>query len=366
MAATEYGVGHPLAVKLWSKKLFYQTLRETYFGRFVGKTSSSLVQWKDETKKSAGDRITCGLRMQLSGAGVGGDDTLEGQEEALTTYSQNVLIDQLRHATRSKGKMSEQRVLFDVRQENTDALADWFKDRLDTAFFNQLAGNTAVTDTKYTGSNATVAPSANNVLYVASDVATGDESVLSTQSFTTAMIDRAVTRAKTMQDQSTPGVNLRPLMVDGQEKFVLFLHPYQVYSLRRESTANTVTWWEVNRSAVSGGMSEGAKNLYRGSLGEYNGVILHEASRVPMGVNSVTLAPITSVRRAIFCGAQSAIFATGRDTGSPDEKMSMVEETFDYGNQLGVSAGLIYGITKTRFNSQDFGTIVLPTYAVSP
>ena len=87
MAVSTYGVNHPLAVKLWSKKLFQQALRETYFSRFLGKTADSLIQWKDETKKSAGDRVRVGLRMQLSGAGVQGDDTLEGNEEALTTYT---------------------------------------------------------------------------------------------------------------------------------------------------------------------------------------------------------------------------------------------------------------------------------------
>ncbi len=37
--------------------------------------------------------------------------------------------------------------------------------------------------------------------------------------------------------------------------------------------------------------------------------------------------------------------------------MSWNEELFDYGNQLGVEAGLIYGATKTTFNSNYFNTI---------
>lgn len=364
MATTEFGTGHPLAVKLWSKKLFYETIAETYFGRFLGKSADSLIQWKDETQKSAGDRVTVGLRMQLSGTGVSGDDTLEGNEEALTTYHQNLTIDQFRHATRSKGKMSEQRVLFDVRQENMNALADFFAKRFDTSLFNQIAGNTAQTDVKYTGNNATTAPSTNNIMWVNSNVATGDESNSTVDTFTTAMLDRALTRAKSMDALGQPLI--RPLRVGGQDKFVAFLHPYQVYALRRESTAATVTWWEVNRSALSGGMKDGADALYRGSLGEYNNIILHESNNVPTGVNSSTAAAVTTTRRAIFCGAQSAIFATGRENKNmPDQRMSYKEEEFDYGNQLGVSAGSIYGIVKTRFNSADFSTIVMSSYATA-
>lgn len=262
--------------------------------------------------------------------------------------------------------MSEQRVLFDVRQENTDALSDFFAERVDVSIFNQLAGNTAQTDTRYTGSNATVAPSANNIIWVDSDIDTGDQSLGTTDTFTTAMLDRAVTRAKTLDASSQPII--RPInMGKVKNKYVAFLHPWQVYNLRRESTANTVTWWEVNRSALSAGMDAGAEALYRGSLGEYNNIILHESNYVPYGANSSTAAAITTTRRAIFCGAQAAIFATGRENKNmPDQKMSYVEETFDYGNQLGVSAGMIWGAVKSRYNSADFATIVMSSYAVAP
>jgi hypothetical protein len=43
--------------------------------------------------------------------------------------------------------------------------------------------------------------------------------------------------------------------------------------------------------------------------------------------------------------------------------MDWTEEMFDYGNQLGVEAGCIGGLKKMRFNSKDFGTIALSTYA---
>lgn len=361
MAASSYPTGHPLAAKLWAKKLFVESLKEAYFGRFVGKSSNSLIQWKDETQKDAGDRITVGLRMQLVGAGIQGDNTLEGQEEALTTYSDNVFIDQLRHATRSQGKMSEQRVLFDVREENRAALTDWWADRLDTAFFNQLAGNTAVTDTKYTGNQATIAPSTNNIIRVGTSATTGDESLSTVDTFTITTIDRAVARAKTMATGSQP--TIRPIKVNGADKYVAFLHPFQVFSLRTTATANTVTWFEINRSAMQGGMIKD-NPIYNGAIGEYNNVVLHEATRVPLGVSAAGAA-VANTRRAIFCGAQAGLFATGRDTTSP-EKMTWVEEEFDYGNQLGVAAGMIFGLKKTVFNSQDFATIVMSSYAAQP
>lgn len=106
MATTLYATGNALAVKVWAKKLFEEALKQTYFSRFMGADSDNIVQIKDEMSKGPGDRITIGLRMQLTGSGVQGDGTLEGNEEGLITFSDNVFLDQLRHAVRSAGYQS--------------------------------------------------------------------------------------------------------------------------------------------------------------------------------------------------------------------------------------------------------------------
>ena len=67
MATTAYPVNHPLAVKLWSRRLMREALKQTWMYKFMGMGSDSLVQIKDETQKGEGDRIRVGLRMQLSG-----------------------------------------------------------------------------------------------------------------------------------------------------------------------------------------------------------------------------------------------------------------------------------------------------------
>ena len=52
----------------------------------------------------------------------------------------------------------------------------------------------------------------------------------------------------------------------------------------------------------------------------------------------------------------------------PERAVSEVASRGEHqdGNQLGVSAGVIAGLKKTQFNSADFGTIVIPTYASAP
>lgn len=353
MATTAYGVNDPLAVKLWSKKLAVEALKETYFGRFIGDSSDSLIQTKTETSKSAGDKITVGLRMQLTGAGVQGDGTLEGNEEALVTYSDSILLDQLRHAVRSSGRVSEQRVPFDLRQESLDGMADWWSDKLDTSFFNQICGNTAESDTKATGNQAATAPDADHHLWAGS--ATNDQSLTSNDVFTLALIDKCVEQAKTL----TPAI--RPLKHEGQDYYCMFLHPYQVTDLRTDA-ATAGNWLDIQKAAMSGGQVKD-NPIFSGSLGVYNGVILHEAVRVTPGVHSSNGTAVANTRRAVFCGAQAAMIGFGQDNGP--EKFTWVEELFDYENQLGVSAGAIYGLKKSRFNSKDFAAVVTATYAAA-
>ena len=92
-------------------------------------------------------------------------------------------------------------------------------------------------------------------------------------------------------------------------------------------------------------------------------MVLHESTRIPNGVNSSTGAAQTSVRRAVFLGAQAAAIGFGQ--GHSFKQYTWKEELFDYGNQLGVSAGCIGGLKKTTFNSVDFGCITLSTYAAA-
>jgi N4-gp56 family major capsid protein len=346
MAVTSYGVNSPSAVKLWSRKLFREALKQTTMSKYMGESSDSMVQVLNDTKKGPGDRIRYQLRMQLSGNGVQGDGTLEGNEEALTVYTDDVLIDQLRHAVRSGGKMSDQRIPFSVREEARMGLQDWWADRIDQSIINALTGNTGQSDTRFTGNNSTTAPSSGRQLFINSNELT-EASISTTSTLTLTGIDKCVATAKV----ATPLI--RPLMVNGSPHYVMFLHPYQVYSLR--TSTSTGQWLDIQKAALQGGSGDKSP-IFTGALGMYNNVILVENPRIP--------SVVANTRRAVFCGAQAGVFAVGQDN-SP-EKMSWVEELFDYENQLGVSAGMIFGAKKSVFNSVDFGTIVLSTYAAAP
>ncbi len=365
MAVRTYGVNDPLTNKLYSKRLAVESIQETYVQRFMGTNPYSLCQVRNETQRGAGDRITIGLRLSLNGAGVIGGNTLEGNEEAFRTQDDSIIIDKLRHATRVKGQgsISQQRVPFDLREEGLDDLAQWWSDRKDRWFANQLCGNTAGdgtsgdesfgTDIRYTGLQATVAPDSDHILRFAG---TADDTALDAlTSASTLMklrhIDVAVENAK----RANPLI--RPIKIGGKNYYVMFIHTISATDLRLDAeTAGN--WFDIQSKAMQGGDIAG-NPIFDGSLGVYNNTILHEWERVTPGAVGTTQAP--GVRRNVFCGAQAVWSAFGQGYGAG--RFNWVEKLFDYDEELGVSAGCIGGLKASRFDSKDFGKIVVPVRA---
>jgi len=191
-----------------------EALKQTWASRFMGSDSNSLCQVVDDTSKGPGDRIRHILRMQLDGNGIQGDGTLEGNEESLVTYTDDIVINQLRHAVRSAGKMTEQRIPFSIREEARMGLQDWWADRYDSWFMNQLSGNSAQTDTRYTGNQAVTAPDSNHQIFAGGHTTEAGMTATTSAQFSLSLIDQVVLKARTL----SPVV--RPVSTEAGQKYV--------------------------------------------------------------------------------------------------------------------------------------------------
>lgn len=353
MAVTSFATGDNLAVKLWSKKVSVEALKQTWVFKFMGKDDNSVIQIYDDLTASPGDRIRVPLRRLLAGAGVLGDATLEGNEEKITYFNADVFVNQLRHAVREGGRFTRQLVPFDIREHARLSLQDWWADRIDTWFFNQIAGNTNQADVRFTGNQATVASDSDHVIFAGAASTDASISNSATYKFSLTLIDVAVERAKTL------AVPIRPIMINGEQKYVMFLHHFQVTDLR--TNTGTGQWLDIQKAAMQGGQVSN-NPIYTGALGEYNGVVLHASFRVP-GFSAGASLVANQGRIAILCGAQAAIMAFGRGNGP--ERYEWVEDYFDYENQFGVAAGCIAGLVKATYNGSDFAAITIRTWAGS-
>ncbi|MGL2348496.1 N4-gp56 family major capsid protein [Helicobacter pylori] len=369
MAVTSIDVNNALTVKAWSKLLNREISKATSIAPLIGRDSNSIIQLKDETTKAGGDSITFGLRMHLFGEGVSEGEALEGKEEALKFKNDRLVINELSHAVRVKneGTIDQQRVLYNLRAEAKNALVDWYADRLSMMFFIQVCGYSAE-KIKFEGQtfklkpvhygfNEPTAPTDKRI--IRPNGKERDEDLKKGDEFNLKLIDQAVERAKLAAPK------IRPVRVDGESVYVMYLHPTQVTQLRTNTEPGQ--WLDITKAIYSG--SRMKNPIYNGSLGMYNGVILREAAHVTEGVKAVlNNESAENTRRAVLLGAQSAVIAFGKDRGATRYKL--VEELFDYEREFGVAAKTIIGMKKPVFQlpgsgqgRQDFGTIVISTYA---
>lgn len=312
-----------LVQKAWAKQLWTEALKETYFNKFTGEGENSIIQTKTELKKDAGDKITVPLLMNLVGDGITGDNTLEGNEEALQFYDCPVEIDQIRHAVKLKGRFEEQKTQINLRTSAKNALKKWFSEKMEKMVVAAL----------------TTTPDADHVIY-AGGVA-NKNAIAATNKMTADLISAAARKAKT----ATPKIR-RPV-VDGKEYYVMLVDPYQARDLKADTK-----WVEAQKFAAARGENN---PIFTGMLGVYDGVIVHEYEYLPRANNTAS----TPVKcgTALLLGCQAGIRAVGKEA-------FWEEDTFDYHNQYGVATGAILGFQKSKFNSKDFATIQVITSSV--
>jgi N4-gp56 family major capsid protein len=359
---TGFGIGDPMAVKTWSKKLAVEANKSIDIDPLVGQDDKAIIQEKTELKKGNGDQVTFGLRMQLKGDGFTSDDVAEGNGEQLGTNSDKLTIGELGHVVgvKSDNTIDAQRVPFNLREQARSGIADWFQTRRAKIFFNHVCGFTPVmqlnskAQKKFTGNNAVTAPSQGRIYLPNQRL--NDAALQPGDTFTLSMIDAAVELAKT--GGAAGKVMIRPVIVDGQKVYVMYLHSTQVTSLRTSTAAGQ--WLDIQKAAMAG-MQSSKSPIFSGALGMYNGVVLRESQDVTPGVSADGKTAVPNTRRAVLLGAQAATVAYGKAGG--ENRYRWNEELYDHKRNLEVSAWAIWGLKKTTYNGDDFGTIVVPTYA---
>ena len=314
-----------LRQEAWALSTWESGFHKAFFTKFTGKGATNIIQIKEELRKQAGDTINIPLLMPLSGAGVTGDNILEGNEEALMYRDFKVDIDQIRNGVRIEGKMEEQRTAINMRKDARTALADWLATTVDKKIFAALSDS----------------PTADRIVYGGS--ATSESSIGASDIFTADLIGKAKRVACENEDTM-----VKPVKIDGMDVYVLILDQWQTRDLM-----NDTNWLEAQRFANVRGKDN---PIFTGALGMYDGVVVHTCNRI---LRTATGSGGAKVGHALFLGQQAAVFALG---SSP----TWEEDTFDYKNKVGFAFGRIMGIKKSQFkfdnvNLTDFGCINILT-----
>ena len=323
MAATSFATGNALTAKLWSTKVFRAAVKDLWFSKWIAESSDSIIHMNTDLTAKKGDRVTFQLRMQMTGAGIDLEaNDPEGNEETLTFHDFSVTLQEKGNAVRANSKLDLQRPAFDLRQEFKLALQDWLAGYLEQQTITAL----------------TTSPTSGRNLWGGN--ATSTATIDSSDTFDTAIISKAKRKARL----ATPKV--RPVRVNGRNHYVCLMHDYQSKALKAEDA-----WKQANRE----GGTRGPDNaLFSGNLGMWDGVVLFEYERIPTystwGSDS-----LQTGARALLLGAQAAVHAYG-------QLPEWYEKLFKYNRIPGVLVDVVHKVSKTVYNSEDFGAIALDTY----
>jgi N4-gp56 family major capsid protein len=338
MAKTNVSTSDALRKTLEEEKLFRDIIKESFFfPKFASEfandnlssSASNVLQVKTDLEGMQGDKMTFGLRTRLAGSGVTGDQTLEGNEEALSTNSDSIELEMYRHAVRDDGGMTRKRAAWDVVAESRAAIRDWGTEKIDELIF------TAAFDSP----NQILAPDST---FKYSSIATAKAALTTADKLSPAFLNKAKAAIKTgFNRDQTP---LRPVKVEGKDYFVLVVHPDSLHDLKRDAE-----WNEAVRMAEVRG---GSNPIFSGATAIWDGIIIfdHENCLITLDGGGST----DPIARGLLMGAQALQWGWG-------VRPSMVERDFDYGNQKGFGWEMIGKANRPVFNSKDYGCINIIT-----
>ena len=377
MANTNFASLTSEQLTAWSRDFWRVARNMSFINQFAGSGSNAMVQRVSElTKSDKGARAVLTLLADMTGDGVTGDNTLEGNEESLRAYDIVIQLDQLRFANRLAGRLADQKSVVTFREHSRDALAYAIADRIDQLAFLTLTGvaytqknNGALRPVYTSGQNLgdlafngdITAPTSNRHRRwdATNGLVAGD--VTATVAADKLAYNTIVDLKAYAKDNYIRGIR----SAGNEETFHLFVTPQVMADIKLDS--------DFLANVRNAGVRGPSNSLFAGSSSlMVDGVFIHEFRHVfnTSGATSGTSSNAGAAgykwgadadvngSACLFCGAQALAMA---DIGLPE----MVEDNFDYGNQNGISIGKIFGLKKPKFNSdinsavEDFGVVRL-------
>ena len=313
-------------VERWTKEFAYEASFPRFMKKFAGNDDSFAIQRIPDLKEQRGKSVHIDLITQLEGTGVEGDGTRTGNEENIVNYEQEIVLGATWHGTLSKGPLEGKRVLYDFNKISLRLLKEWFQKLMDTKLITALETSPTRTLGADDGGTPRIDSASKSGLATADKITVADIRLL---------------RAIAEDPYTSTHIPIKPIMVKGEEFYLLVLGTESFYDLKNDAEYQQLmreAWWR------------GSKNpLFRDAkLVTLDNVIVHKFK----GINSFDDGGGASVHGEtnLFMGAQAAVIALGSGH-------KWHQETVDRGKQESIGGTLIYKIDKTKFNSVDQAVI---------
>lgn len=325
-------------VQQYEDKFFKEYVRDSLFAPYMGTSENSIIQVNERLGTKAGQTINVPLVTRLTNAGVTGDNTLEGNEEALGNYNHAVNINQVRNGVRV-GRMEQKHTVIDLLMAARSMLKLWMMDNLRDDILQALGspstdGVTAYASVSETAKDSWLSSNSDRVLFgtLVSNYSGDHSADLANVDSSADVLDFDIIQLAKRRCK-TADRHIRPIKVKGgREWYVTFCNSLAYRDLKSDTET-------LHQNA--GVRGPGNQMFMDGDL-TLDGVICREVPEIAVisgvGASSIDVAP------NYMCGAQAVSVAWG-------QRSQFATETFDYGNLKGVAVGEIRGVEKLTYNS---------------
>jgi hypothetical protein len=333
---------------------FYREyIRGNLFAPYTGTGSNNPIVIKEGRQT-----VSIPLISALSGGGVSGNATLDGNEEILANYAYTLTPTYKRNAVRMSAEEREKPNI-DLMRGAREALMDWGMEKVrDEIIKNglgslQSAGTTVTVDDTTAAINTTadlwVVDNSDRVLYGAAtgNLSAGDHSASLANVDTTndKLTGDVVRLARKIARTADPLV--RPIRTsNGVETYVMFVGTQGFIHLQED----------LETLHSNAGMRGEGNPLFRPGDLIWDNVVIREVPEIStLLANSTYYATAgngsSKVEPAFLCGAQAVGYGLGQRPNI------VVDREKDYKFQPGVAVELKHEIDKLVYNSKDHGVV---------
>jgi len=333
MAYTQHEQSDPSSIQKWSEKQYRDIRRGSFFDQFAKEDENAFIQIKRDLKGDVGNKVTFTLIPELYSEGVTSRQTLTGNEEPLTDYTFDVELEEYAHAVASRGPIDRRRPVWRWDPTARRTLKNWGMRKIDRLFFNAMT--TAPSTIFYedgTGIQTTsVEATAVGALSAANSRLDSTDIIVSVKASLSTGYDAE-------NDTSYQDSRVLPVMTDGDDYFILVVHPFVFADFKRSDE-----YKQLNREARERSRTN---PLFKNAKFCYDNVIVFEHERVPL----VRIDADNAYCKAIFMGKQGGCWAWGKNP------KFVPGEITDYQREKRLSIQMISRAIKPQFNSKDFGS----------
>lgn len=350
MANTAAATG--LTVQQWDDKFFVEYIQNHPFKAYMGTDENSIFQIKEDLTAKKGKYVTFALLNKLTGDGVTGSQTLEGNEEDLGSRSFRLEVNKRRNAV-VVPEIEEQHSAIGLRDAAKPVLRTWADDKDIDRIYAQLysINGVAYASASEAQKDAWLVDNQDRVLFGASksnhsslDHSTSLGNIDNTND---KLTPAALSLMKRIALSASP--KIRPIRLAGMNKrfFVAFANPRAFRDLKENSTMV-----QAMRDVT---LANQNNKLFEGGDLEWDGIIVHECDGMPIltGVGNGGI----DVGGVFLCGAQALGLGIAK-------RWRTITQKRDYDDKEGVAIEAIDGLGKMLFGSGSGDTDDLKQHGV--